>query len=423
MTASGTDAWTSAPTALRHPVTPAERTPWWRSLRFRTAAAMTLLATTLVVAAGAVFAHTAITDATAQLRQQALTQLNETIATQAFGGALPPRATDDPAVVPGALRTAVHGGGTATYDDGTWMWAAREQASGLIATRVDNSPLRTQWTNLQRTFVVAAVLAAAFAAAGSWLAAGRLTARLRRAARAVDDTVAGRSAVEVRGDDEVAVLSRGLAETAAALARSLDHERAISAEVAHDMRTPVTALVGAAELLPDGPDAERVRRVAARLRGLLDDLLTLSRAAHEAGEVHAVPLDLVDTVDEVLLAEGLRDRVRFEPGESSVVLVDREHLGRALTNLIGNAERHGAQPVVVRASGTTVTVEDAGPGFPAEVLRDGPRRFGALGSHGGSGIGLAIVLQHVAASGAVLRLENTGRGAAAVVELRAAPGW
>jgi signal transduction histidine kinase len=382
---------------------------------------MTVLATTLVVAAGAVFAHTAIDDATEQLRQQALTQLDETIATQSFGGALPSRSTDDPSVLPGPLRTEIARGSTVTYDDGTWMWAAREQASGVIATRVDKTALRAQWADLQRTFVIAAVLAAVLAAVGSWLAAGRLTARLRRAARTVDDTVAGGAPVDVRGDDEVAVLSRGLAETAAALARSLDHERAISAEVAHDLRTPVTALVGAAELLPDGPDAERVRRIAARLRQLLDDLLHLSRAAHEAGQVRSVPADLVPTVEQLLDAEGLRDRVRLETGEPARVLVDAEHLGRALTNLVTNAERHGAQPVVVRVDGPTVAVSDAGPGFPDDVLRDGPRRFGALGSHGGSGIGLAIVLQHVAASGGVLRLANTAHGAVATVELRRPP--
>lgn len=413
--------WTSATSTLRRPSVPADRTPWWRSLRFSTAAVMTVLATTLVVAAGAVFAHTAIEDATEQLRQQALTQLDETIATQSFGGVLPSRATDDPSVLPGALRTAIEHGATATFDDGTWMWAAREQASGTIATRVDNTALRTQWANLQRTFVLAAVLAAAIAAVGSWLAAGRLTARLRRAARAVDETVAGGTAVEVRGDDEVAVLSRGLAETAAALARSLDHERAISAEVAHDLRTPVTALVGAAELLPDGPDAERVRRVAARLRQLLDDLLHLSRAAHEAGVVRSVPADLATAVERVLHDEGLSDRVVFRPGPSDRVLVDAEHLGRAVTNLVANAERHGAQPVVVEVDGTSVRVSDSGHGFPDDVLRDGPRRFGALGSHGGSGIGLAIVLQHLAAFGAVLRLANGTPGAVATIELRRAP--
>ena len=373
---------------------------------------MTVLATTLVVAAGAVFAHTAITDATGQLRQQALTQLDETIATQSFGGVLPPVATDDPALLPGPLRAAIRGGRTATFDDGTWMWSAREQSSGVIAVRVDNDALRTQWANLQRTFVLAAV--------GSWVAAGRLTGRLRRAARAVDDTAAGRTVVAVRGDDEVAVLSRGLADTAAALARALDHERAISAEVAHDMRTPVTALVGAAELLPDGPDADRVRRVAERLRQLLDDLLDLSRTAHETGDVRAVPADLAATVAHVVEAEGLAPRVALDVEGTAQVLVDVRHLGRALANLVANAERHGALPVVVVVAGATVAVRDAGAGFPDTLLRDGPRRFGALGSHGGSGIGLAIVLQHLAAFGAVLRLRNRTDGAEALVELRRA---
>lgn len=412
-------SWTSDTGAHRR-IGDADRTPWWRSLRFRTAAAMTVLATTLVVGAGAVFAHTAIDDATGQLRQQALTQLDEMIATQAFGGALPPESTDDPAVLPAALRASLDGGTAVTYDDGRWMWAARDQASGVIATRVDNTPLQTQWANLQHTFVLAAVVAAAIAAVGSWLAAGRLTARLRRAARTVDETVAGRTPAEVRGDDEVAVLSRGLADTAAALARSLDHERAISAEVAHDLRTPVTALVGAAELLPDGPDTARVRRITTRLRQLLDDLLDLSRAAHEAGEGRAVAADLGRTVQDLVEDEGLGERVELRTADAGRVVVDPGHLRRVLTNLVANAERHGAGPVTVEVRGHAVAVQDSGPGFPPEVLRDGPRRFGALGSHGGSGIGLAIVLQHLAASGAVLRLENTDRGARATVELRPA---
>ena len=192
-------AWSSADT-VRRPAAPNERVPWWRSLRFRTAVAMTLLATTLVVGAGAVFARTAIDGATAQLRQQALTQLDETTATQAFGGNLPPRATDDPSALPAALRRALDAGGPVTYDDGDSMWAARRQSSGVIATRIDDAPVRDQWAALQRTFVVAAVLAAAVAAVGSWIAAGRLTARLRRAAAAVDDTVAGRTPDAVAGD-------------------------------------------------------------------------------------------------------------------------------------------------------------------------------------------------------------------------------
>ncbi|MEK6344775.1 MAG: hypothetical protein V4737_13170, partial [Curtobacterium sp.] len=124
-------AWSSADT-VRRPAAPNERVPWWRSLRFRTAVAMTLLATTLVVGAGAVFARTAIDGATAQLRQQALTQLDETTATQAFGGNLPPRATDDPSALPAALRRALGAGGPVTYDDGDSMWAARRQSSGII---------------------------------------------------------------------------------------------------------------------------------------------------------------------------------------------------------------------------------------------------------------------------------------------------
>jgi signal transduction histidine kinase len=412
-------SWSSTPetTAPRPVIT--THVAWHRSLRVRTAAAMALLALTLVLAAGAVFAHTSISGAREQLRAQAVTQLEEIAATEAFGGALPARATRDPTALPPELRGALSPRATVTYDDGSSMWAARGRGDGLLATRVSDAPVRRQWSDLVQTFVLSGGVGALIAAVASWFVAGRLTRRLRLTVRTVNDAIAGREAApSTTENDEVGVLSRGIADTAAALAARLERERAVSADVAHDLKTPLTALSSAAALLGDDEDADRIRRIIRRLRDLVDDLLRLARAQHDAPAVEVRCASLARTVEQVLADSptGLAP-VRVLADRS--VSLDPDRLARALTNLVVNAERHGDGDVEVVVDGAEVRVTDRGPGFPDAVLADGPRRFGALGTAGGTGIGLAIALHHADAMGALLVLSNTDRGASASLRFTA----
>lgn len=408
-------SWTSTPGTARPRPVITTHVPWHRSLRVRTAAAMALLSLTLVLAAGAVFAHTSVTGARDLLRAQATTQLRETAATDAFGGTLPARATRDPAALPAVLRRALDPDAVVTYDDGRSMWAARGQGTDLLATRVSDAPVRHQWSDLVRTFAVSGAGAAVIAALASWFVAGRLTRRLRVTASTVNDAIAGRQQPPDGGRaaaDEVEVLSRGIADTAAALAGRLEQERAVSADVAHDLKTPLTALSSAAALLGDDEDAERIRRLVGRLRDLVDDLLRLARAQHDAPAADVAPRSLARTVERVL-AESSSSDVPVRVVRDATVGLDPDRLARALTNLVGNAERHGGGDVQVVVDGAAVHVVDHGPGFPEALLAQGPRRFGALGTAGGTGIGLAIALHHADATGARLVLRNTDDGASA----------
>jgi signal transduction histidine kinase len=414
-------SWTSSPgTATPRPVI-TTHVPWHRSLRVRTAAAMALLSLTLVLAAGAVFAHTSVAGARDLLRAQATTQLRETAATDAFGGALPARATRDPAALPAVLRRALDRDAVVTYDDGRSMWAARGEGTDLLATRVSDAPVRHQWSDLVRTFAVSGAGAAVIAALASWFVAGRLTRRLRVTASTVNDAIAGRQQPPDGGRaaaDEVEVLSRGIADTAAALAGRLEQERAVSADVAHDLKTPLTALSSAAALLGDDEDAERIRRLVGRLRDLVDDLLRLARAQHDTPAADVAPRSLARTVERVLEESSSSD-VPVRVVRDATVGLDPDRLARALTNLVVNAERHGGGDVQVVVDGTAVHVVDHGPGFPEALLAEGPRRFGALGTAGGTGIGLAIALHHADATGARLVLRNTDVGASASLHFEA----
>ncbi|MEK8170139.1 ATP-binding protein [Streptomyces sp. M19] len=102
-------------------------------------------------------------------------------------------------------------------------------------------------------------------------------------------------------------------------------------------------------------------------------------------------------------------------------------LERILANLLVNAHRHGKPPVEVSvaADGRTVTVRDHGPGYPPDLLRDGPQRFrtGAEERGRGHGLGLTIVSGQAQVIGAALEFGNApDGGAVAVVTLPEGPG-
>lgn len=383
----------------------------------RTAAAIALLSVALILVSGAVFAHTAVNGARDQLRRQAVSQLELAVATRAFGGPLPPESSFSTKIVPRELVAALHGSTISTFDDGQSMWAARKaDKGGVIATRLSNLPLDEQWSQLRQSFVWAAVLAVLVSSLIGWFVAGRLTARLRLAARSVNEVIAGRPGPSLDGHDEVAVISQGIAATAASLSARLGHEKAFAADVAHDLRTPLTALVSAAALLDDTEDSARVVAQVRRMWELVDDLLELARAEDDRESLRSEPLGLAATTEDCLsdlgVGPGGAASVELRVLSDAVVLADSSRVHRVITNLVSNALRHGAAPVTVTVNGPAIVVEDSGEGFPTRILDQGPRRFAAMGSQGGSGLGLAIVAHHVAAMDGVLTLGESSTGGA-----------
>lgn len=86
----------------------------------------------------------------------------------------------------------------------------------------------------------------------------------------------------------------------------------------------------------------------------------------------------------------------------------------ATSSLVVNAHRHGRTPVRVTVGDRTVVVRDHGPGFPEDLLRDGPRRFrtGAAERGSGHGLGLTIAVGQAGLLGAGLRFANAPDGGA-----------
>jgi PAS domain S-box-containing protein len=190
------------------------------------------------------------------------------------------------------------------------------------------------------------------------------------------------------------------------LQRAADEQAEFLAVTAHELRSPVGVLASSATLLARRHDdltpeertelADGVNRSAAQLRRLLDDLLTASRARTRTLDLR--PARLV--VDEQLvgLVAALRNaqpgaEVVLDAPPGLIAYADPGRFGQMVDNLLLNAVRHGHPPVMVGARGdggqVVVTVSDAGPGVPREVL---PRLFERFGtSTGGTGLGLYIV--------------------------------
>jgi two-component system phosphate regulon sensor histidine kinase PhoR len=219
------------------------------------------------------------------------------------------------------------------------------------------------------------------------------------------------------------------------------------ANASHELRTPLASLTGFIETLlgparNDPETSEKFLRVmleqAKRMRRLIDDLLTLSRAEMRA---HTRPTDRVDLVTAVrhvgdamqpLAAEHSVALQLDVPDQPVTIIGDRDELIQLIQNLVENAVRYGAsgERVEIRlkapAQGrplATIEVQDYGPGIAPEHVPRLTERFyrvdvGASRQMKGTGLGLAIVKHILQRHGGQLRVTSEpGRGATFAAEL------
>ncbi len=284
----------------------------------------------------------------------------------------------------------------------------------------------------------AALLLACLAA---WLLAGAAlwpVEQMRREAAAISISEPGRRLAGSRANDEVARLGETLNFLLDRLESALDFERRLLDNASHELRTPLSILKAELDLALSRKrtpaELESALRSASeetdRLASLAEDLLVLSRARDEGIRIYRTKIPLRTLVEESCDAHrawaAQRDG-RIECRADAIdVVVDPMRLRQAISNLLANAIRHGAGGVILveaAASGglVTVTVENAGPGFPDDVL---PRAFEPFirgpqeaGSQDGAGLGLPIVLAVAEAHGGYAAAENVPGGARVTLTL------
>jgi len=284
---------------------------------------------------------------------------------------------------------------------------------------------------LRNILAVAGVVLAVVGALAGYGLARRIVGPLQRATKAAARMAEG--ALDIRlpaGHDESGVLAASFNRMAENLrAKMLDleagqaRERRFVADVAHELRTPVSALVGEASLLRartagEGsgcpPEVDRlalmVNNDIGRLRQLVDDLLEISRLDAQSADIFLEPVHVEDLLNRVISAYGWSDSVRVESDERQghVLNTDKRRLERIVVNLVENALRHGAAPVSIHLGMypqgpgednlLAIAVDDRGPGIPPEHLPHIFDRFykadPSRASSRGSGLGLAIARQN-----------------------------
>ncbi|MEU8828772.1 HAMP domain-containing sensor histidine kinase [Streptomyces sp. NPDC048636] len=415
------------------------------ALRWRIAALVAAATCTVAVAIGVLVHHASRDRELSQARDAARTTLDRAALIYArTGGVQGSGAVMDAPELPGGLRRLVERGHQGTQftsgSGGPAMWAARPAPGGrVLSVHVDMSTPMRDIGALDTNIILAGLMSTAVVLPLGVLTAERMSRRLRTAAATARRIAAGdldaRISADTRPQDEIAEISGAVDSMAAALQERLRGEQRFTADVAHELRTPLMGLVTAAELLPPGEAAGYVRDRVRVLSTLVEDLLEISRLDAGAEEADLSPCPLGPLLEEVIARTGLTARLRTPAAgpedtdtaaDGARVCTDPRRLERIVSNLVVNAHRHGREPVevTVAADGRTVTVRDHGSGYPDDLLDNGPQRFrtGVRERGRGHGLGLTIAVGQARVIGAALEFGNApDGGAVATLRLPAAP--
>ncbi|NAZ88100.1 HAMP domain-containing protein [Kineococcus sp. T90] len=345
--------------------------------------------------------------------------------------------------VPAGLREAVGSGSAAV------AWS-RVDGRPVLAVGVPLPAVDAQYYEISGTGELARTLdavraaLAAFAlstAAGGALlgvwASGRAVAPLHAVARTAARIAGGEPGTRLppTDDPDLTTIVGSFNSMVDALEEQIQREARFSADVSHELRSPLTTLTTSVALLQRRreelpPRSQRaldlVSRELERFARTLDDLLELGRLESGAGARERVRVDAAVLARQALDGSG-REAVPVRASGAAPVRVDAQQLGRALVNLFDNADRHGEGLVAVQVqragARVRVLVDDAGPGVPPAERQRVFERFARTGSRGslpGSGLGLSLVAESVRAhDGAVRCTASPAGGARFVVELPA----
>lgn len=273
------------------------------------------------------------------------------------------------------------------------------------------------------------LLAAALGAVIGETAVGRILEPVRRLGAGARRLAGGElsTRIDETGDPDLDPIAESFNDMADAIQTRIARERRFTANVSHELRSPLTSVLGTAELLDRRRD-ELPERDAAVVTVLLQQVRRMSRMLLDLLEISRITADDPIQWESTDVTELCRDVMRqrgLEPalvtGES-VLRTDARRLERIVGNLIDNAERHGGGVVRVivqrEANGARVVVDDAGPGIDEsmrERLFEPFTRGESTERTDGAGLGLAIVREQAGALGGDVAIETSPEGGARFV--------
>ncbi len=341
-------------------------------------------------------------------------------------------------LVPTDLRDRVEGGGAGL------AWSRVDgQAAVVVGTAVPAVDAEfyelSQTVELDRTLDTLRVTLIVFAVlttlAGAVL--GRWSARKVLAPL---DVVAGATARIAGGDlttrlpstddPELVTIIGSFNAMVDALAERIERDARFTADVSHELRSPLTTLTTSVQVLQQRrdqmPDSSQraldlVSQELTRFRTALEDLLELGRLDSATGVQERSRVDLRELVVEALRASGRDHAVVDHVGGKGPVLVDvdKGQINRALVNLFENADLHGGGLAAVslqrERAMVEVVVDDDGAGVAPEDRERIFERFvrgGSRGSRPGTGLGLSLVTETLRAHGGSVRYVDRPEGGA-----------
>ena len=274
-----------------------------------------------------------------------------------------------------------------------------------------------------------------------WSTSKRLLRPISRVADAAGDIASGGldTRVEPESDPDLDRLAGSFNEMADAVQARLEREARFASDVSHELRSPITALAAAVEVLDARRDElpERSRQAldvvvsqVRRFDNMVLDLLEISRLDAGATELNIERQDLPELTQRIAARNGFANvPIDVATRTNGTVMIDKLRYERILTNLLENAQNHGDGPTrieIVREPSTgsvQIAVEDQGPGVEAsEQLRIFERfaRGSSARHRVGTGLGLALVAEHADALGGRAWVEDRdGGGSRFVVEIEA----
>ncbi|NBC15031.1 MAG: HAMP domain-containing protein [Gammaproteobacteria bacterium] len=308
-------------------------------------------------------------------------------------------------------------------DGKRWFWADLATSQGQVWAGFPRDRINTK--PLEGLFIISTLALLLLVVTASVLAR-RITSPLTRMAHAAEEVAKGRSPEPLPeiGPRELANLARQFNETSQQVRELLADRTVLLAGISHDLRTPLTRLRLALEMLPRQTDPAlkaRMERDIEEMNAQISQAVELGSTLG-AGERHS--LDIGRLVNEVV---GARPRIVWEPVRHCIQAVNALALRRILGNLIENALRYSQAPVEVRLDcnhrAAVIFVLDRGPGIPEgdreAVFRPFYRLEGSRNRRtGGSGLGLAVARQLAVANDMEIHLSSrVGGGTVASVRL------
>jgi signal transduction histidine kinase len=334
-------------------------------------------------------------------------------------------------------------------EHGTPVELEGEPVGVLIAIPADAANRAVLYRNflftVNRSVLLAALLAGASSLFLGTLLFRRITKPLSELEHAARTVGTGKLAarVPVKSKDEIGMVAEAFNQMTGRLEKQQNLRKQMVADIAHDLRTPLSVMQGTVEAMQDGvlkanqKELKGLHTEIRRLTRLVEDLRTLSLADEGQLRLDMTSVDVASIVEQVIQSQtakvnGLNVTMQSEIAPHlAPVNADEDRLVEVLANLLDNALRYTPPGGTVtvsaaqEASQIVTRVRDTGPGIPEEDLPFVFERFwrgdkSRNRESGGSGMGLAIVRQLVELQGGTITVESPkGEGTVFTIRLPA----